>query len=249
LNKVDGGIAVVLVAGGRGQRYQAGEGLPKQFLKLAGEPMFIWALRAFCDHRHVTEVVLVVVPDLLKAFKDHIEQYLGQYSEKISFTDGGLTRQSSVHLGLEFLDRQKTHPKHVIIHDAARPFVGQEEINRIISALDETSGCVLAIPVADTVKIVKDQLVIATIDRHSLFLMQTPQAAKFTTLLEAYRRLQKDGVETTDDAEALERIQVPVRVIPGSPRNFKITNAEDFALAQAVARLIKSESGPVRHYM
>jgi len=235
-----GNIAVVLAAGGRGERCSITEtGLPKQFLLLAGEPIYIWSLRAFCNHPRINQIVVVGIANQLETFKAGVEQYLSQFVERILFIGGGSSRQASVLAGLETLFEQEPVPQYVLVHDAARPFIQQIDIDRVIAGLEKGSACALAAPVSDTIKRAEDELILDTINRQGLFLTQTPQAADFAVLLQAYRKLQSSGVATTDDAGVLEHSQVPVRVILGSSLNFKITNADDFLLAHALAPLLK----------
>jgi len=203
-------------------------------------------LRAFCQQSKIDSVVLVVLADLIEVFRTGIQQHLAQYADKLSLVAGGATRQSSVLSGLEFLAKQKTIPKYVLIHDAVRPFVSQEEIDSIITELKDGLACTLALPVTDSIKSVKDKLVTQTLNRHTLVLMQTPQAAGFDTLLAAHQRLKEDGIETTDDAAVLEHARVPVKIVLGSALNFKITSQEDFWVAQAIAPQLRAKAQPVK---
>jgi 2-C-methyl-D-erythritol 4-phosphate cytidylyltransferase / 2-C-methyl-D-erythritol 2,4-cyclodiphosphate synthase len=234
-------VSAILVAGGRGERFTASEGLPKQFLLLEGEPVYVWSLRVFCQHQSVDGVVLVVVKDLMQAFQEGVQKYLPEFVGKIKFAQGGAVRQSSVLSGLEYLARQENPPKLVLIHDAVRPFVDSDDLDKVIDGLAKSRGCVLAVPVLDTVKQVEDGLVVGTTARQGLFLMQTPQGADFSALLTAHRDLARAGIETTDDAAVLEQAGIPVNVVTGSPRNFKITTPEDFYLAQALAARLTAE--------
>lgn len=248
MSKRNANVAAILVAGGRGERFQTAEGLPKQFLLLEGEPIYIWSLKAFCHHPRVSKVVLVVLKEMLEKFKDGVRNHLSESTDKIVFAEGGMARQASVCAGLELLAKDAAPPKYVLVHDAVRPFVDRDDLDKVIDGVSEDCGCVLARPVSDTVKHVENEKVLKTIDRQGLFLMQTPQAAEFTTLLTAHRALAKKGIETTDDAAVLEEANVPVKVVIGSPRNFKITTHEDFYLAQALAARLRAEE-KVRHYI
>lgn len=242
MNKKSKGIAAIVLAGGRGERCLAGTGLPKQFLILDGEPVYIWSLRAFSKHPQIDKFVLVVVPELLEVFKQNLEKYAPDLVNKIILVKGGARRQDSALAALECLTGEPCPPKFVLIHDAARPFISAQEINAIITSLEPGFGSVLAVPVTDSVKRVKKDLIAQTLDRNGLYLMQTPQAAELETLLTAHRKLHRSGDVATDDAALLEHAKVPVRIIPGSPRNFKITNLDEFSLAQAVACLIKNKA-------
>jgi 2-C-methyl-D-erythritol 4-phosphate cytidylyltransferase len=245
-------VAAIVVAGGRGERFGTSGELPKQFLMLEGEPVFIWSLKVFCQHPQVGRVVLVVVRDLLQAFQERVQKFLPDYQNKIAYTSGGAVRQSSVLAGLEYLTQQQGDPpRFVLIHDAVRPFVEGEDLDKIIEALAEVPACTLALPITDTLKQVKDNLVLASVERQDLYSMQTPQGSDFATLLDAHRSLDRAGIETTDDVSVLERAMSPparISVIIGSPRNFKITTEQDFYLAQALAAKLKAEK-KVKHYI
>lgn len=234
-------IAAVLVAGGRGERCLTGGNLPKQCAMLADAPIYIWSLRTFLNHKQINKVVLVVLPDILQEINRGIKRYLPAYEDKILLAEGRETRQASVLAGLELLDKQKEPPKYVLIHDVVRPFVTEKEIDSLIAELEPGWGCTLAVPVTDTLKRAKEKQIAETIDRQGLFQMQTPQAAEFNALMKAHRKIRDSAIETTDDATALEQIKIPVRVVQGSARNFKITSPEDLLLAQVLAEHVKDE--------
>ncbi|PWT95238.1 MAG: 2-C-methyl-D-erythritol 4-phosphate cytidylyltransferase [Candidatus Melainabacteria bacterium] len=241
-------VAAIVVAGGRGERCATSEELPKQLLILGGQPVFIWSVKVFCQHPNVDEVVLVVLSNLLESFQKEVRKYLPDSLAKLKFVSGGSARQSSVLSGLEYLAKQASPPKFVLIHDAVRPFLDRDDLDRVITSLADDRGCTLAVPVTDTLKQVKNDLVTDTLDRRGLYCMQTPQGGAFSLLLAAHRKMASEGIETTDDANVLERAGIPVQVVIGSPRNFKITTAEDFHLAQAIANSLKEKNG-ARHYI
>ena len=241
-------LAAIVVAGGRGERFASSDELPKQFLMLEGEPVFIWSLKVFCQHPQVETVVLVVLADLLKSFEENVHRHLANYADKVKFVTGGRVRQASVLAGLEYLADRGRPPKFVLIHDAVRPFVDVSDVDKVIAGLEENRGCTLALPISDTLKQVEGDLVTGTLVRQGLYSVQTPQGADFSSLVNAHRFLDRMGIETTDDASVLERMGVQVNIIIGSPRNFKITTAQDFYLAQALAAKLKAEK-KVKHYI
>lgn len=146
---------------------------------------------------------------------------------------GGATRQASVRAGLEALSARP--PEIVLVHDAARPFASAELIARAIAAASKTGAAIPALPVTDTVKSVDTQgRVDKTLDRNRLRLVQTPQAFDYAALLAAHRAAAAQGREDfTDDAALAEWAGMTVSVFPGEPDNIKITNADDFARAEA----------------
>lgn len=226
---------MILAAGGQGLRCATTDGLPKQFALLEDEPVYIWSLRKFCEHPSIDQLAAVGAANLLDEFKSGIKRYLPDSLQRILFVPGGSTRQESVLAGLEMLAQQIPRTKYVLVHDAVRPFISKDDIDKVISGLTEAVGCTLALPVSDTVKRVENERIVETLDRCNLYLMQTPQGADFDTLLTAHRNLHKKGVATTDDTFVLEQINVPVKIVQGSSLNFKITNADDLRLARALA--------------
>ncbi len=234
-------IAVVLVAGGRGERCLTADRLPKQCVVLADAPIYIWSLRAFLNHKQIDKIVLVVLSELRQEIIRGIKKYLPAYSDRILLTEGGASRQASVLAGLELLAKQTEIPTYVLIHDVVRPFVSQVEIDSLIAELEPGWGCALAVPVTDSLKRAQEKQIAETVNRNGLFQMQTPQAAEFDTLLAAHRQIRDSAIETTDDAAVLEQINVPVRIVIGTARNFKITSPEDLLLAQAFAEHVKDE--------
>ena len=146
---------------------------------------------------------------------------------------GGATRQASVRAGLEALAARK--PDIVLVHDAARPFATPALVTRAIDAAEKTGAAVPGLPVTDTIKAVDDGGFVAqTLDRARLRAIQTPQGFAFAPLLDAHRRAAAQGrVDFTDDAALAEWAGMKVSVFEGEPGNIKITNADDFARAEA----------------
>ena len=218
--------AAILVAAGRGLR--AGGGGPKQYREIGGQTVIFRAMEAFCRHPDVFAVQPVVNPDDAAVFTAAVAGLRHQPP-----TNGGATRQASVHAGLEALAVAK--PDIVLIHDAARPFVTPAVISRAIDAAGRTGAAVPAIPVTDTVKQVSDTGdVEATPERARLRIAQTPQAFRFDVILDAHRRAARDGrSDFTDDAALAEWAGLTVATFEGDPANMKLTTPEDFAREEA----------------
>ncbi|MFZ4125463.1 MAG: bifunctional 2-C-methyl-D-erythritol 4-phosphate cytidylyltransferase/2-C-methyl-D-erythritol 2,4-cyclodiphosphate synthase [Rickettsiales bacterium] len=199
-------IAALIVAAGSGTR--AGGALPKQYQQLAGKPMLAHSAQTLANHPAISKVLVVISPE-------HEELY----TLDLPHAHGGKERQDSVRLGLEAL--AKDAPDYVLIHDAARPFLSNNVIDRIIAAL----GSVAVIPalgVADTIRTRDGE----TIDRNSLLRIQTPQAFPFQHILELHQK-QNAGHAMTDDAELWVRDGGKVVYVEGEERNRKMTTAED----------------------
>ena len=213
--------AAVIVAAGRGLR--AGTGGPKQYRSIGGQTVIFRAMEPFCRHPQLFAVQPVVNPDDIQMFQDAVCGL-----SHASPTEGGATRQASVHAGLEALAPQK--PDIVLIHDAARPFVSQGLISRAIDAVKPTGAAVPTIAVADTIKLVDGKgNVEATPERARLRIAQTPQVFYFDAILDAHRRAAREGrSDFTDDAALAEWAGLTVATFEGDVANMKLTTPEDF---------------------
>src|ERR1700710_2102083 len=218
--------AAILVAAGRGLR--AGGGGPKQYRTIGGQTVIFRAMEAFSRHRDVFAVQPVVNPDDIAIFNEAAPSLRHQPP-----TNGGATRQASVHAGLEALAAEK--PDIVLIHDAARPFVTPAVISRAIDAAERTGAAVPAIAVTDTIKQVGDTGdVAATPDRARLRIAQTPQAFRFDVILDAHRRAARDGrSDFTADAALAEGAGLTVATFEGDLANMKLPTPEDFVREEA----------------
>lgn len=209
----------LIVAAGRGTRF--GEGLPKQYRTLGGQPLLRRTVTAFLAHPRIDSVLVVIHPND-RALYDRAIDGLALLPP----VDGGATRQESVCRGLESLVPQA--PRRVLIHDAARPAIDAALIDRVLDALAEVPAALPAVPVVDTLK--KASLdnpgrVDATVDRAGLWRAQTPQGFRFDAILSAHR--QSRGKALTDDAAIAEAAGLAVALVAGSEDNVKVTTEED----------------------
>jgi 2-C-methyl-D-erythritol 4-phosphate cytidylyltransferase/2-C-methyl-D-erythritol 2,4-cyclodiphosphate synthase len=218
--------AAILVAAGRGLR--AGAGGPKQYRSIGGQTVITRAMAAFSTHPEVAYVQPVVNPDDIAIFNAAVSGLRHETP-----VNGGATRQASVLAGLEALLPHK--PDVVLIHDAARPFVGPAVISRAIDAALRTGAAIPVIPVTDTIKQVGDGGTIeSTPERAKLRIAQTPQAFRFDSILGAHRRAARDGrAEFTDDAAIAEWAGLTVATFEGDAANMKLTTPEDFVREEA----------------
>ncbi len=215
--------AALVVAAGRGHRF--GAELPKQFLSLAGKPVLRHALEALAAHPAIDAVQTVIHRD----DRDLYEAAAAGLDLRPP-AEGGATRQDSVRLGLAAL--AELAPKRVLIHDAARPFVSGEIIDRVLAGLENHPGVIPAVPVADTLKQVEDGSVSGTVDRSGLWRAQTPQGFRYADILAAHADFA--GRELTDDAALLEAAGLTVGIVEGAERNFKITSKDDMERAEGL---------------
>lgn len=234
----DGTIPLILVAAGRGSR--AGEGLPKQYRTLMGIPVLLRTLRALLADQRIGPVQCVIHPDDLALYQAAIAplDHAGQ-TRILPAVAGGATRQASVKAGLEALavyaSAQEETFRHVLIHDAARPFVSPALLARAIDVAAQHQAAIPATPVTDTLKQVDpDGVVQGTADRNHLRAVQTPQVFSFRALLDAHRYAFASGqTELTDDAAVMEFSGHAVVVFEGDTDNIKLTIEQDFLMAEA----------------
>jgi 2-C-methyl-D-erythritol 4-phosphate cytidylyltransferase/2-C-methyl-D-erythritol 2,4-cyclodiphosphate synthase len=223
--------AAIIVAAGRGSR--AGDGLPKQYRPLAGEPVLTRTLRAFLSHLALARVLVVIHPDDAGLYAEAVTGLGPESAPKLlPPVAGGETRQDSVRAGLEAVAR--INPRLVLVHDAARPFVDHALIDRALAVARKTGAGIPGTPVTDTVKLIHpDGSVAETPDRARLRAVQTPQAFYFPALLAGHRRAAAQGINTfTDDGALAEWAGLSVTVFEGAPSNIKLTHPADFAEAE-----------------
>jgi 2-C-methyl-D-erythritol 4-phosphate cytidylyltransferase len=220
-------VGVVIVAGGQGTR--AGSSELKQFRWIAGKPMLLHSLQTF----HARADVAVVVCVIPRVYVGDPPPWILQCDvDRLLVSVGGATRGDSVMNGLEDLPPEV---RYVLIHDAARPLVGDAMIERVVAQARAGTGAIAALPVTDTLKEVDaDGRITHTVDRAGLWRAQTPQGFPREMIERAYREAYVAGVTATDDASLCERLGLPVVVVPGSERALKVTTAEDFARAEAL---------------
>ncbi len=218
----------VVLAAGSGRRM--GGDIPKQYRILCGKPVLYYSLKAF-EESGVKGIVLVVSDDMKEWVQGEIIEKF-HMKKVIAVVSGGKERQDSVKAGIAVLPEAS----YVLIHDGARPFVSVELIQRLMATVQETSACIPAVQVKDTIKQVRNRIICSTPNRAELYAAQTPQAFATGLLAEAFRKAEQEapGLQVTDDAMLVEEILgQKVTVIEGDYRNLKLTTAEDMLIAQA----------------
>ncbi|MCC7259858.1 MAG: bifunctional 2-C-methyl-D-erythritol 4-phosphate cytidylyltransferase/2-C-methyl-D-erythritol 2,4-cyclodiphosphate synthase [Alphaproteobacteria bacterium] len=221
----NGPTIALIAAAGSGSRM--GGDTPKQYLSVGGMPILRRSVQAFLNHPEVDAVYVVINPGYRRLYDQAIEGL--DLPEPII---GGGTRQESVRRALEHLERLPNPPYKVLIHDAARPFVGARIISDVVHGLDEKNAIIPALPVRDTLKRVQFQAVTATVERADLWQAQTPQGFRFYEILEAHRIAAAQGKQFTDDAAINENVDIVVHTVLGAESNFKITTQEDLEKAR-----------------
>lgn len=225
--------AAIIAAGGSGSRM--GGDLPKQFLALNGMPILALTVSRFLRVDALRTVVVAVPADYREEAAGILRDFLPAVDQaRLVLVNGGATRQESVRAGLIALPSET---ETVLVHDGARPFVTSEIIERCLRASEEDGAAITAIPVRDTLKQAgTDRLVRATIDRSGLWQAQTPQGARVELLRRAYALADQDGFQSTDESALLEHAGIPVAIVEGSERNFKITRPDDLILAAGLTQ-------------
>ncbi|GLS41627.1 bifunctional enzyme IspD/IspF [Mesorhizobium tianshanense] len=219
-------VAVVIVAAGRGARAGQADG-PKQYQRIGGRAVIARTLDMFLAHPRIGPVVVAIHADDSALFRSAA----GGNADRVVAVTGGASRQDSVRLGLLAL---RSHaPGQVLIHDAVRPFVDADLIDRTIAAISERQGALPALPVADTLKRESAAGIIGeTVSRNGLHAAQTPQGFPFWPILAAHEKAHHLGkADFTDDAAIAEWAHIPVKIVPGSPDNVKLTWARDISMA------------------
>jgi len=214
-------VAIVLAAGS-GERL--GLETPKAFVPIGGRPMLARAVGSALACPRVG-LVVVAAPAGAEDLAHAIVEPFGAHA----VVTGGPTRHASVRAALAAVPDETAS---VLCHDAARALATSDLFSAVLEALAGWDGVVPAVPVSDTVKRVRGEMVVGTESREELALAQTPQAFSASALRDAHARAMEAGLEFTDDAAALEWAGYRVRTVPGEPANFKITTAEDLARAE-----------------
>ena len=220
-------IAVV-PAGGSGARL--GGRQPKQYLAMGGAPILVVTLRALARSRSLEGIVVAAPADRVESTADLLRRF--RVPRVLAVVPGGRERQDSVREGLA---AAPPGAAWIVVHDAVRPFVTPELVERVLAAARVPGAATCGWPVRETVKRVSDSVVETTLPREGLWLTQTPQAFRRELLREAHEKAVRDGYEGTDDAMLVERLGGRVAMVEGLPQNLKITTPEDLRTARAWA--------------
>ena len=215
-------FSAVIVAAGKGER--AGPGLAKQWRQVGGKTVVRWSAEALAA-AGAREIVVVIRPRDKALADEAFEGIAG-----VRYADGAITRARSVASGLAALSPVEA----VLIHDAARPFIPAGMIEKLLAALAGAEGAVPTLPVEDALKKVTHTFV-ETVPREGLWRAQTPQAFLYQTIKDAYDNIRQAALVTTDDSGVVEAFGRKVTSVQGDPRLMKLTFAEDFIMAEAIA--------------
>jgi 2-C-methyl-D-erythritol 4-phosphate cytidylyltransferase len=219
-------FAVILPAAGKSSRFHL-QKRKKTFVELGGRAVWLRAAELFVNRDDVVQTLVVVSPDDMEWFKEKFAPNLAFMNVEI--VTGGAERADSVKNALA---RVRPDAEFVAVHDAARPLLVAEWIDRVFRAAEKTGAAILATPITSTLKRAgADGTIETTVSRSGLWAAQTPQVFRRQLLLDAYAR--QGSLQPTDEAQLVEQMGVPVALVEGSPMNIKITTNDDFRLAEA----------------
>jgi 2-C-methyl-D-erythritol 4-phosphate cytidylyltransferase len=218
---------VIIPAAGSGKRM--GAGMNKLFLKIDDQTIIEMTIAIFGKDERCSEIILPINPDEREMFESL--SCIKEFEEKLTFVQGGAERQESVFNGIKAIHDKKST---VLVHDGARPFVTKNIISALLENSEGSGGVICAVPVKDTVKKVEQEKVTETIDRSTLWAVQTPQAFTLEVLEEAHIAAEEKGFFGTDDASLLEWQGKTVKVVMGDYFNIKVTTKEDLIFAEAI---------------
>lgn len=219
----------VIVAAGRACRMG---GIDKVMAELKGEPMILRTVRAFQNCNVIKEIVVVTRPDLITP----IMSLCKGFSKVTAVVSGGEDRAESVRMGMNALS---SHVQLAAIHDGARPLITQAVIDRTVRAANTYGAAAPAVPVKDTIKVVRGGVVLATPDRSGLQAVQTPQVFDFDLLRGALKKAEAEGIQITDDCSAVENMDFTVKIVEGDERNIKVTTPMDLKIAECLLEEIE----------
>jgi 2-C-methyl-D-erythritol 4-phosphate cytidylyltransferase / 2-C-methyl-D-erythritol 2,4-cyclodiphosphate synthase len=225
-------VCALVVAAGRGSRF--GGDLPKQYLPLAGAMVLRHAVAALARHPRITQVLVAIRPEDRALYGRAVSGL-----QLLAPVAGGATRQDSVRIGLEAL--ASYCPRHVLIHDGARPLLDSALIDRVLRGLDAAPAAIPCLPLHDTIKRAERGLIQATVDRSAFWRAQTPQGFHFDAILAAHRAAA--GRELTDDSAVAEAAGLAPILVAGNEDNLKVTTTDDLAAAE---RLLAARRDDIR---
>ncbi|KAJ7967919.1 2-C-methyl-D-erythritol 4-phosphate cytidylyltransferase [Quillaja saponaria] len=222
-------VSVILLAGGKGKRM--GASMPKQYLPLLGQPIALYSFYTFSNMVEVKEIIVVCDP----SYKDIFEDAKEKIQVELKFTEPGKERQDSVYSGLQAVD---LNSELVCIHDSARPLVTSADVEKVLKDGLLNGAAVLGVPAKATIKEANSEsFVIRTLDRKTLWEMQTPQIIKPDLLRKGFELVNCEGLEVTDDVSIVEHLKHPVYITEGCYTNIKVTTPDDLLVAERILNM------------
>jgi 2-C-methyl-D-erythritol 4-phosphate cytidylyltransferase len=227
-------FAVVLAAAGKSTRLQMNK-RKKTFLDLKGRAVWLRAAEHFVNRDDVVQTLIAVSPDDMEFFKEKFRPNLAFMD--IDVIAGGAERSDTVAAALQHV---RDEADFVAIHDAARPLLAKQWVDRVFQSAVQSGAAILGIPMTSTLKSVSSQQIQSTVPREELWMAQTPQVFRRQLLVDAHA--QNGSEPSTDDAQLVERLGHPVQVVDGSPMNLKITTPDDFRMAEFLLKALPKDN-------
>ncbi len=214
-------ISVVLLAGGKGERMKSAH--PKQFMKILGKEVALYSFEILLSHPRVQEIVVVCKPEYQSFFKSTLKP--------VRFALPGNRRQDSAYNGLKELQEKEGF---VCVHDAARPCINLELLDRVFEKAYTFKAATLAIQATSTLKEVNEEgVIVKALERSKTWEIQTPQVVERTLLEKAFKKVNEERLDVTDETSLLELIGHPVKVVVSSTRNMKLTEPSDLKIIES----------------
>ncbi|WP_423188273.1 2-C-methyl-D-erythritol 4-phosphate cytidylyltransferase [Alkalibacterium sp. f15] len=227
---MDDQYEAILLAAGSAKRFEHPAQLNKLLMPLNQRPVFDYSLKLLLDDEKCLKIWFVINTENEATIKETVKELYKEVPGKINWVLGGRERQDSVSRALSKMSSSKN--KKVLVHDAARPFVTSELLDKLIDKGKGSVAATLAIPAKDSIKLVKDSHVYQSLYRPEVWHIQTPQLFDCQVLTEAIKTAEKDGFYGNEEAELVERLGYPVEIVEGSDYNFKLTTAFDYRVAK-----------------
>lgn len=219
--------AAIIPAGGKGTRTDLE--IPKQFYKVDNKELIVYTLEVFQKSSQIDEIIIAAIPDWIEKLNELSDKYSLTKVSKI--VNGGITRQDSVYNALT--SKQFGENDIIVVHDAARPLLTQEILDRTIEAAKTEGTAVTAIKAKDSL-FNGNTLVNAYLERENVYYAQTPQVFRYDILREAFKKAQIDKFIGTDESMLVLRNGNAVKIVKGSTRNFKVTDREDLEMFESI---------------
>ena len=220
----------ILLAAGSAKRFNHPDHTNKILMPLSRRPVFDYSLSLFLKDEKCSKIWFVINSDIETRIKEQVSKLYKQIPDKIHWLFGGVERQDSVSLALAQMSCRSD--KKILVHDAARPFITEELVSRLVDKGRGSVAVTFGIPAKDTIKRVRDGKVCKSLFRPEIMHIQTPQLFDCKVLTEAMEKAEHDQYYANEETELVERLGYPVEVIEGSDANFKLTTVFDYQVAK-----------------
>ena len=222
-------IGLIITAAGYGVRMNSDK--PKMLLEINNKPVLHWSVIPFLEIDIITKIIITYPDGYFNKFKNICDS-LFQSKQNYELVQGGNTRQNSIKKAIAKMN----NVKWIGVHDGCRPLIEPFFIKRLINKVKQSNACIPALPIRDTVKKVQSNKIVETLQRDTLFLVQTPQFFEYNLLLRAYQHAESINYIGTDDASLVEQLGEPVFFIKGEDKNIKLTVPADMLIASMYLR-------------